>query len=87
MDESHAWRAGANIRAILAKRGRAGLDDSDAPLVFEKGWKYSESQRRVAIKCAYLWIYVSIFCHIEIIYLFMNLFILIFLVISTLICM
>eukprot|EP00434_Breviolum_minutum_P022257 symbB.v1.2.019642.t1/scaffold1584.1/size110534/1 len=30
-------RGGANIRAILAKRGRAGLDDSDAPLVFEKG--------------------------------------------------
>lgn len=54
MDESHVWRAGANIRAILAKRGRAGLDDSDAPLVFEKGWKYSESQRPVAIKCAYL---------------------------------
>ncbi|CAK9036990.1 unnamed protein product [Durusdinium trenchii] len=28
---------GANLRAIIAKRGQAGLDDEDAPLVFHNG--------------------------------------------------
>ena len=30
-------RLGANLRAVLAKRGQAGLADADAPLVFNGG--------------------------------------------------
>lgn len=45
-------RLGANVRAILAKRGQAGLADADAPLVFnggemgKSGWKSGEGATR-----------------------------------------